>query len=347
MSCSNPITAWRSKSGRNPETGKWPLTMSRNEGYSDTQMQVPCGQCIECRIERSRQWAIRCMHESSLYQENCFLTLTYDPEFVPVRKGQQTLWKADIRNFIKRLRFELGNEKVRYLQCGEYGQVCARCGKSHDQCTCGHYLPGIGRPHHHVCLFGFDFPDKQFYKLSKKGSKQFTSETLNRIWGFGFCTIGELNFESAAYVARYCTKVINGDMKKDHYQNRTPEYATMSRRPGIGQRWYEKYKNDLYGQGNDHCVIRNGVVVKPPKYYDKLKEMEEPDKYTVINGVMLGKELKEIDFIKRKRASSINPDEHTDKRICEKHKLTKIRFKNISDRNLESFKNDNSDFFST
>jgi hypothetical protein len=297
----------------------------RSEGYSNTKMQVPCGQCIGCRLERSRQWAIRCMHEQQMHDESCFLTLTYDDNNLPRRMGVPTLYKKDMTDFMKRLRRRTGLE-IRYFQCGEYGE-------------------DMERPHHHVCLFGYDFPDRKMFSYSKKGSPQYESEELSKLWNMGYCLIGELNFESAAYVARYCTKIMNGDKAVEHYQGRTPEYATMSRNPGLGEKWYNKYKSDLYGNGNDHCVIRGNVVCKPPKYYDFLKELEEQDKYNEVNGVVLGKARKEIDLIKSKRAENINPEEHTDYRLACKHHNAKERYKTISKRDLENFRNDNSSFF--
>lgn len=299
----------------------------KSEGYSDKAMQVPCGQCIGCRLERSRQWAVRCMHEQQMHEESCFLTLTYDTNNLPTRKGIATLYKKDLTDFMKRLRTNTGM-KIRYFQCGEYGE-------------------DMERPHHHVCLFGYDFPDKELFSYSKKGSPQYESVELSELWKMGYCLIGELNFESAAYVARYCTKVMNGKEAAAHYQGRTPEYATMSRNPGIGTKWYEKYKNDLYGGGNDHCVIRGDIVCKPPKYYDYLKEQEEDDKYNKIGDVVLGKALKDVDFIKSRRADQINQEEHTDYRLACKHHNAKQRFKKIDQRDLENFKYENASFFNS
>ena len=81
MACFHPITAWRANVGVNAGTGKVPIVFKKEYGIPDTEMQVPCGQCIGCRLERSRQWAIRCVHEASLHPINCFITLTYSPEY--------------------------------------------------------------------------------------------------------------------------------------------------------------------------------------------------------------------------------------------------------------------------
>ena len=83
MTCYHPITGYRSREGRNPETGAWSIVFNPKKGYTDMPVLVPCGQCIGCRLEKSRQWAIRCVHEATLHQKNCFVTLTYNPQNLP------------------------------------------------------------------------------------------------------------------------------------------------------------------------------------------------------------------------------------------------------------------------
>lgn len=204
---------------------------------------VPCGRCIGCRIEKSRTWAIRIMCESRLKEENRFLTLTYE-------KDIHTLNKKDIILFVKRLRKRVG-EKLRYYQCGEYGER--------------HW-----RPHHHMILFGYKFTDEKIWpEPSKSGERQYVSDTLNGLWGNGMCWIGDVTFDSAAYVAGYVTKKFtNKDAEeiKKHYQGRLPEYATMSRRPGIGAGFVDKYYSDIYN--GDRCLVRKGVEIHPPRYFD-------------------------------------------------------------------------------
>ena len=52
-----------------------------------------------------------------------------------------------------------------------------------------------------------------------------------------------------------------------------PEFNHMSLKPGVGARWLEKFRTDVYPR--DYVVI-NGVKTKPPKYYDVLFEREDP-----------------------------------------------------------------------
>lgn len=250
----------------NPDTGKRPIVFNIREGFSDMPSQVPCGRCLGCRIDRSRQWAVRCVHEASLHDENCFITLTFNDKFLP---SNGSLVKSDFQLFIKRLRKRFfGNSKsdVRYFHCGEYGEK-------------------LGRPHHHACLFGFNFPDRVLFR-EKEGFRLYRSEILESLWShprtgesFGFCSIGDVSFESAAYVARYIVKKISGDLAPGHYQGRLPEFTTMSRRPGIGRDWFESFKGDLYPK--DFVVI-HGRKYKIPKYYDRCYEATNPVEYGCI-----------------------------------------------------------------
>jgi len=161
--------------------------------------------------------------------------------------------------FMKRLRKKYG-EGIRFFHCGEYGEK-------------------LGRAHHHACLFNFDFPDKILWSV-RENVKLYTSESLHSdekkpcLWPHGYCTIGDVNFESAAYVARYVTKKITGENAESHYQGRKPEYITMSRRPGIGREWFDKFKSDVYP--GDKLVIREDLICHPPRYYDNIYESENP-----------------------------------------------------------------------
>lgn len=222
------------------------------DGFLDMPVTLPCGQCIGCRLERSRQWAVRCVHESQLYESNCFITLTYRDECLP---PGGSLVKEDFQRFMKRLRKEYG-EGIRYFHCGEYGEK-------------------FSRPHYHACLFNFDFADRVLFK-DRGGVRLYVSESLSRLWPFGFATVGDVTFESAAYVARYITKKITGDQADNHYGGRLPEYITMSRRPGIGKPWLEKFSSDVYP--SDHVVLR-GRVMRPPKYYDGVFELTDPETF--------------------------------------------------------------------
>ncbi len=260
MPCYGPLKGWMSKDVTG--NGKRTIVFDIKEGFTDRPIDVACGQCIGCKLERSRQWAMRCMHEASLYDENCFITLTYDEFYIP--KGG-TLVKKDFQLFMKRLRKRYGTSKIRYYACGEYGELSYR-------------------PHFHACIFAFDFSDKVLFK-EHNGNDLYTSDSLNSLWNYGFATIGNLTFESAAYVARYCTKIITGEMSEKHYAGREKEFSLMSRRPGIGQGWIEKFHEDTY---KDDKVIIRGQAMSPPTYYDRYMETKDND---VIENVKKGRRM--------------------------------------------------------
>lgn len=293
MPCYHPIRAFR------PEPGSAcrKLIFSKLELAHLEPIKVPCGQCIGCRLERSRQWALRCVHEASLYERNSFITLTYNPQNLP---KSTSLEKADFQKFMKRLRKRFG-DGIRYYHCGEYGEQCATCDLSRKRCLEeGQFVLGphpflsvVGRPHYHACLFNHHFDDRRLWQV-RQGVKLFTSETLTNIWGKGHCTVGDVTFESAAYVARYITKKVTGVRADSHYERldkRTgelrailPEYTTMSRGGrydslgGIGKPWLKKFMTDVYP--HDRVVLQKKdsvLVLRPPKYYDAIFELEDSE----------------------------------------------------------------------
>ncbi len=255
MVCFHPVTAYRSEGGK--------IVFNPKEGFVDLPLDLACGRCSGCRMEHSRQWALRCVHEAQLHKKNAFITLTYDPKHVP-KDGSLRL--DDWQKFAKRLRREAG--PFRYFHCGEYGEVNLR-------------------PHYHACIFGLDFvADRGLWKDDGR-NPLFRSPMLDRVWGLGFATVGALSFKSAAYVARYVMKKAPVDSAKyvrtrdgefgvrETYSVR-PEYVTMSRRPGIGSKWFEKFKEDVYPSDE---VILEGRKYRPPRYYDSLLGDEELDVY--------------------------------------------------------------------
>lgn len=272
MPCYHPIKAYRVGDRENRKTE---VVFSALRGANVLhELTLPCGSCIGCKMERSRQWAVRCVHESQLYQDNCFITLTYNSEHLP--DGREIDYR-DFQLFMKRLRKRftyrvkrkyfgpVGSKIIRFFACGEYGETYTR-------------------PHFHAVIFNLDFDDRVYFKTSPSGAKIYTSKTLDSIWtdkagnSIGYATVSDCNFATAAYVARYVFKKELSDNSKYDYidpetgevHSREPELLRMSLRPGIGAGFYEKYKSDMFP--HDYCVIE-GKQMKPPKfYYKKLAE---------------------------------------------------------------------------
>lgn len=276
MTCYHPLTGYRSEN-LNP-SGKRGIVFDRSKSSNGIPVPLPCGQCYGCRLEYSRQWAVRCVHESKQYVDNCFITLTYDDEHLP---WDHSLNKRHFQLFMKKLRKEHGTKKIRFYHSGEYGEPTPE-------------NDFIARPHYHALIFNHHFNDREIF-TEKEGICLYTSDDLDRIWSMGFTTVGDLTFESAAYTARYVMKKINNskannaeDPFYEHYRRTDyttgeiidiePEYATMSRggsgigQGGIGKTWFDKYRSDCYP--SDSISVR-GTIQKPPKYYDYLVELDQ------------------------------------------------------------------------
>lgn len=245
-------------------SGKRGVTFNRNASFSGMPMKLPCGQCIGCRLERSRQWAIRCLHENKLHDASCFVTLTYNDEHLP-KYG--TLVKRDLQLFVKRLHNRLLKSRgvgIRFYACGEYGDK-------------------NWRPHYHLIIFGWEPDDAVWFGVNQRGEKIFTSKYLAEVWPKGFSVFGGVTFDSAAYVARYVMKKVSGENAREYYEtvdpetgevlDMVPEFTNMSRRPGIGSAFFEKYKDEIY---RSDSVIVNTKEVRPPRFYDvKMAALDE------------------------------------------------------------------------
>ncbi|WNK13309.1 MAG: replication initiator protein [Microvirus sp.] len=254
MACYHPLKGFR---GRDiSANGKRPIVFNARHGFSDLPVEVPCGQCIGCRLARSRAWAVRCVHEASLHDRNCFITLTYSNENLP--DGNSLVLKH-FQDFMKRLRAKYGSG-IRFLHCGEYGDV--------DE-----------RPHYHALLFNHDFADKVIWKKSSNVEFLiYRSASLEALWPFGHSSIGSVTWQSASYVARYVLKKMTGpnaviyephmdEATGEVYGSRIPPYITMSRRPGLAKGWFEEFSADVFP--DDFVVLLDGTKFAVPKFYDK------------------------------------------------------------------------------
>lgn len=235
------------------------------------------------------------MHEAQLHDENLFVTLTYNDENLTYTEdGLPTLNKTDYPLFMKRLR--KNHSKARFFQCGEYG----------DQ---------LARPHHHSILFGVDFPDKVLWKTTREGNL-WTSETLNNLWKKGLCVFGDVTFESASYVSGYILKKRTGPGSSEHYQGKLPEYTTMSRRPGIGRPWLDRFETDAYPSD---FVLSRGRKMRPPDYYDKVFAERDPSTFQAIKASRIS------------RASDRAEDQTFDRLLVrERSRLLKLKQKSRS-----------------
>ena len=286
---------------RDPEKfgGVRGLTKDARKALSSRQLTVACGKCMECRLAAAHEWALRAMHEASLYMNNIFVTLTYDDEHLP---SDWSLHYPDFQKFMHRLRKRQPGAG-RFLMCAEYGEQ-------------------FGRPHYHAILFNCAFSDKMLVRDTPKGPL-YTSEKLSDIWGLGHVSFGDVTLDSAGYVARYTTKKITGPAAGAAYQflipgtdvvvDRPPPFLRSSLQPGIGAPWLEKYLEDVFPSD---FLVMDGKRFPVPRYYSKLFERWEPDEFARI------KELRRV----KARAMDSHPD-NSSRRLRDRNEVGLLKAK--------------------
>lgn len=228
------MNGWYSKE-RN-DSGKRSIVFKPKEGLVDRPVQLPCGKCIGCRADQSLMWSIRAYHEAQLHNQNCFITLTYSDEYFP-HDGK--IDKRELQLFFKRLRKAIAPTKLRYIACGEYGDTTKR-------------------PHYHALIFGLDFRDLRSQKVT---DSSYTHPVLTECWGKGICQIDPVTLGSIMYVCGYVNKKLSDE----------DTFSLMSRRPGIGKLWLDKYLPELKKVGS---VIMEGREFPIPARYMDWEEHE-------------------------------------------------------------------------
>lgn len=297
--CTQPLIAWRKKFSS--------LTDRPEKYYNDKKlkfkqppdwwnydiMHISCGTCEECLLNHANNWATRCYMESKLHKDNCFITLTYSNEHLPINNGHMSLREKDVQDFLKRLREHIGYKIFSYFYCGEMG-------------------PRTHRPHYHLLIMGWKPNDLIQCGISKTDNPMYDSPTLAKIWGKGFVNIQEMNYKTACYTTRYCQKKAgikktkreytgefekiekiderNGKkfiqnknfLKTSRFDNygREKEFIRMSKKPALGLRYWEKYKDKIKRNMGIFVNINGSAVLKPiPRYFKKIWEKENQDEY--------------------------------------------------------------------
>lgn len=309
--------------------------------FQENVQRVPCGRCVECRLARSREWALRIMLE----MEYCpgtswFCTLTYDddhlPQLVPrvcadtgVVIWQHALVPEHFTNFIKRLRQKLVDHGLqrtysfdtfsgdhfdvglRYYGCGEFGEQSLR-------------------PHYHICLLNCDLPDIVPFGVSKSGEMQWFSSFLQECWKdpkdgslMGRTALGKVTPQSAAYVARYIMKKQLGSSRRedraaereafgDSFQD---EFVRCSRRPGLGRAYFEEHSSDIYRVDAVYRKLSDfKTEMKPPRYYDALYDLENCARMQEIKTMR-------VDYAKALQASRLERSDLSDEEYLENRSL--------------------------
>lgn len=231
-------------------------------------IEIPCGQCIGCRLQRSREWANRMMMElETTDAPSSFITLTYDNDHLPLSEGVNhitgetemfgNLVLEDLQKFMKRLRAKTG-KKIRYFACGEYGD------KSN-------------RPHFHLIVFGYFPEDAKFLRVGRHGEyNYYESEELSELWPYGLHVVSNVTWESCAYTARYVVKKFTGDMSiRYEEKNIKPPFVVMSNRPGIGYDYFMKH-HDMFSEDVKQYFLsteKGPISFSKPRYFKKLDDL--------------------------------------------------------------------------
>lgn len=239
--------------------------------YHPEAIKIPCGKCAGCRAQKTREWADRMILELDHSKKAVFLTLTYNDDHLPVKcqvttgQMEMTLQKRDLTLFFKRLRKRYADREIRYYAVGEYGK-------------------NTHRPHYHVILYGFslaDFKDIEIKGKNELGQLYYKSDELaESVWKLGFCLLSDVSWNTCAYVARYVKKK-NFGLVSDEFidRSREPEYAVMSRNPGIGM-YYPKEHEDFAERSVYYFGDQNGMVeVHFPRAFLRMLEECDPVMY--------------------------------------------------------------------
>lgn len=240
---------------------------------------IRCGRCVGCRLDKSREWANRCLLELQQHDSAYFVTLTYEDQFVPkvIRPGNQpvlSLQKRDFQLFMKRLRKRIEPERIRYFACGEYGGQTFR-------------------PHFHAIIFGLHLNDLVPYSKNGRGDVLYLSDFLTSCWAkpvegkrqscvtplaeryvpFGRVLVSPVTYATCAYTARYTTKKLYGKEAKFYERmGIEPPCLMMSRHPGIGAGYYESHPDMLDYSFVSVSTEDGGKKFRSPKYFEKFLE---------------------------------------------------------------------------
>lgn len=300
MACFHPLKAVQYKNLPGLTPGKHPIRILRREEYDKVWndevevLQLPCGQCAGCRMDYARDWANRLMLELQSYDSDIgschFITLTIsdshiddcgcsvsgrrgdlpelhvlrpyaDPDSGLLLGWSHSLCKNDLQLFMKRLRKQHPDDRIRFFACGEYGSKSAR-------------------PHYHLIVFGLhlDLDDLTFYKKSGLGYNYMNSKSIAKIWPYGYNVVAPVTWESCCYVARYMMKKIKGEgaYVYDKFNLQEP-FTVMSRRPGIAHDYYENHGVDIETSSIVIGTEQGSRKFPPPRYLEKLFEFDDPE----------------------------------------------------------------------
>lgn len=226
MTCFTPMDGWMS--ARVNENGNCPVTFDRNKADINQPIELPCGRCDGCQLDKRKRLGVQVYHESKMHDYSCMATFTYDDEHNP-----GVIVKEDAQKLMKRMRSRPNNLKFKYLIAGEYGE-------------------NTHRPHFHMAIMGYDFLGGRGVQMV--GKDQYMNPMLTGIWGNGAVHIVPLTIERCMYVTGYC-------MKKMGEEDAWHSHSTQ-----LGKTWLEKHWKSVSNVG--HIVINGQNHPIPKIYFE-------------------------------------------------------------------------------
>ena len=270
--------------------------------------EIPCDRCFGCRLNARKEWTYRLVNESEMYDPSkvWFLTLTYDSSEltygystdIDPRTGELLIFNRPSINYSDYDAFRMRlSKRYEYDHKHEKGYIPVR------QYHCGEYGEKFQRPHFHAIVFGPQLADlaRDSRPFGKNGLR--ISDDLSKLWGKGYAVLEPACYETMEYTAGYVLKKSIGLDKSEKIErfyaafDLPPVYedfrgksrlampdtmisfekASGSNRPGIGRSWYDAHKDEVY-RTDEMTIMRKGraLHVKPPAYYDRLFDADQP-----------------------------------------------------------------------
>lgn len=220
-------------------------------------VQVGCGQCIECRKQKARNWQVRLNDEIKQHKYNYFVTLTFSPKGL-----QEVCNKGRLQECNAAAEYALRHSLERYRKAYKHSL------KHWFITELGHV--GTERIHMHGIILADE--ELQFNKTEDVPGKGIMAEW--KYWKYGHVFVGTyVNTRSVNYVVKYMHKI-----DQDH----KGFIGQVLCSPGIGRSYTDKiWNHELHkyrpGKTIDYYRLPNGSKIKLPTYY-KYKFVNEDER---------------------------------------------------------------------
>lgn len=225
-------------------------------------IEIPCGQCLQCRKKKARDWMIRLMIEVTNDGNARGFTLSYSEEaFIELVK----IAKSDSANTIAKLSVKRFRERYR-----------EKYGKS---------------PKHWIVT---EIGSRNTKRLHLHGIiwTKIDNKEIERLWKYG-------NVVEGKKVTRRTTKYMTKYMTKNNIDDKGYKSIVLAS-PGIGKEWINgndaKRAKYTKGETKEYIKTTTGHKVGIPDYYRKLIYTDEERELLQIE--KMNKEIKYVNGIK-------------------------------------------------